>query len=71
MFNSIVFPNQCQRCMVLDVYGEVVFENEGCGGSNTNLEEEAKIAAYDWSRSGDLCEYTVTCESWVLEEDDC
>jgi len=65
IFNAIVVPNQCQKCQVIDLLtNEVVFENEGCGGANVRLEEEAKEKAYDLSRGGDLCSLHVICESW-------
>ena len=65
IFNAIVIPNQCQKCEVINTYSqEVLFENEGCGGSNVRLEEEAKVAAYDMSRNGSICNVEVRCETW-------
>ena len=65
IFNAIVIPNQCQKCEVIDTYSqEVLFKNEGCGGSNVRLEEDAKVAAYDMSRNGSICNIEVRCETW-------
>ena len=71
VFNAIVVPNQCKRCQVVDSYSkEVLFENEGCGGANVRLEEEAKVAAYDQSRNGSLCDLEVSCETWRQESEE-
>jgi hypothetical protein len=67
MLNAMINPNLCTRCMVIDHFGEIIYEFQECGGSNMNLEESAKVAAYDLSRESDLCQYTVTCESWTQE----
>ena len=65
IFNSIVIPNQCKKCEVIDKYSrEVLFKNEGCGGSNVRLEEDAKVAAYTMSRNGSICNVEVRCEIW-------
>ena len=65
MFNSMVLPNQCKKCEVINLNtNEVLFSNEGCGGDNTKLEEEAKIQAYDLSRFNSLCDLEVRCDSW-------
>jgi hypothetical protein len=65
IFNSIVIPNQCKKCEVIDTYSqEVLFKNEGCGGSNVRLEEDAKVAAYNMSRNGSICNVEVRCETW-------
>jgi hypothetical protein len=42
----------------------VLFKNEGCGGSNVRLEEDAKVAAYNMSRNGSICNVEVRCETW-------
>lgn len=66
IFNGMVLPNQCKKCEVINrTNGEVLFTNEGCGSENTNLEENAKIEAYDLSRGMyNLCDLEVVCESW-------
>ena len=72
MFNAIVLPNKCQRCIVVNKYTKQILETfEGCGGSNTNLEGQAKEAAYDLSRSGTgLCDLEVRCETWQQEKEE-
>lgn len=66
MFNGMVLPNQCKKCDVINrITNEVLFSNEGCGSENTNLEENAKVEAYELSRNGyNLCDLEVVCESW-------
>lgn len=65
MFNSVVFPNQCQRCQVIDSYsGTILYEEEGCGGENVNMEDKAKVKAYELSRGGNMCDLDVVCETW-------
>ena len=50
---------------------EVLFENEGCGSENTNLEEEAQLKAYEMSRNNfNLCDLEVRCESWRKDPED-
>ena len=68
----MIFPNQCTHCMVIDHFGEIKYDFQECGGSNMNLEESAKVAAYYLSRESDLCQYTVNCESWtqLAEQED-
>lgn len=72
MFNAIVLPNQCKKCVVVNIYTEQILETfEGCGGSNTNLEGQAKEAAYNLSRSGtNLCDLEVRCETWKQENEE-
>ncbi|MFK7757687.1 MAG: hypothetical protein AB8B53_12225 [Flavobacteriales bacterium] len=71
IFNSVVTPNQCKKCRVIDLNtNAVVFENEGCGGTNVRLEEKAKEAAYDLSRNGNLCNLSVECETWRQDPED-
>lgn len=71
MFNGAVLPNQCKKCQVINVNtGEVLWEIEGCGSENTQLEEKAKIEAYDISRQGSLCDLEVVCESWKKDPEE-
>ena len=68
IFNGAVMPNQCKRCEVINrITSEVLKTFEGCGSENTRLEEQAKEAAYDLSRNGNLCNLEVVCESWKKE----
>ena len=66
IFNSAVLPNQCKKCEVINVKtGISLFTNEGCGGENTRLEENAQIEAYLLSRnSSNLCDLEVRCTTW-------
>lgn len=70
IFNSIFLPNSCRGCELMNLTtGEILFSNEGCGGDNTKLEEEAQIKAYELSRGGSgLCDLEVRCEEWTREK---
>jgi hypothetical protein len=72
MFNGAVLPNQCKKCELINLQtNEVLFNNEGCGSENTNLEEEAQLKAYEMSRTNfNLCDLEVRCESWKKEPKD-
>ena len=70
LFNSAILPNHCKKCEVINKYNnEILFTNEGCGGENTKLEEEAQIKAYLLSHAynSNLCELEVRCTSWRKE----
>lgn len=65
MFNSMVLPNQCKKCELINKQtGKILFTNQGCGGENTRLEEEVKIEAFDQSRFGNLCDLEIKCTTW-------
>jgi hypothetical protein len=65
---GLVAPNQCKKCEVyLEDTGEVINTYEGCGSENVRLEEEAKVAAYDYIKSTGNTSATVRCESWRKE----
>lgn len=64
LVTEIVTPNQCKRCKVLDVFSEVVWSDDECGGYRVNLETECKAAAYDWGDDA-VC----YCESYKEEDD--
>ena len=66
LFQAVAFPNQCKKCTVYQG-NEVVYVNEGCGGSNVRIEEDAKVAAYDLSRSCRLSNFDVRCTTWREE----
>lgn len=69
VFNEMVLPNQCKKCEVVNTLtGEVLWSEQGCGGDNTRLEEQAKIVAYDESRLGNIGDVEVRCETWKKEE---
>jgi hypothetical protein len=72
IFNGTVLPNQCKKCELINMQtNEVLFENEGCGSENTNLEEQAQIKAYEMSRHNNkLCDLEVRCESWRKDPED-
>ena len=73
IFNSTLLPNHCKKCEVVNKYNdEVLFTNEGCGGENTKLEEEAQIQAYLLSHgyNSNLCDLEVKCISWKKLKDE-
>tara|TARA_B100000809_G_scaffold257316_1_gene298664 strand:- start:2920 stop:3198 length:279 start_codon:yes stop_codon:yes gene_type:complete len=70
LFNGAVLPNQCKKCDVVNLNtNKILFSNEGCGSQNTRLEEEAKVKAYDLSKSNNLCDLEVRCINWKKAPD--
>ena len=71
MFNEAVRPNHCKKCEVIDRNGRnVVWEDQGCGGDMTNIEDNAKIEAYERNENSGNFQYSVECETWKKEEDE-
>ena len=65
LFNGVAFPNQCKKCVVVNRNsGAVVHTEEGCGSSNVNLEENAKVYAYDLNARAGSLRFAVECQSW-------
>lgn len=56
---ELIMPNQCQKCQVIDPNGVVVWEDEGCGGDVSGMEDQCKITAYDYG-----CGYICSCETY-------
>jgi hypothetical protein len=70
IFNGLVFPNQCKKCMVIDKFtNEVVWSDEGCGSAVTGLEEDAKVKAYDMNAGSFTARYEVSCDTWTGSKD--
>jgi hypothetical protein len=66
LFNGIVFPHQCKKCQVVDkVTNEVVWSDEGCGAAVTNLEDNAKVQAYNLNSTGTYERYEVVCDTYT------
>ena len=74
IFNGLVAPNQCQKCDVVNkLNNEVLWSIDGCGSENTNLEEQAKVKAYDLSHdffNPNMCDLEVRCVSWKQEKEE-
>ncbi len=64
IFRSIATPNKCKKCEVVYADGGVVWSEDGCGGDVYNMEDRAKVEAYDRG-----CDYVVRCESYKQEKD--
>ncbi len=65
---GLIAPNMCKKCEVyLEDTEEVIETFEGCGSSNVRLEEEAKVAAYDYIKSNNDIDVAVRCETWRQE----
>lgn len=72
IFHGVVTPDQCKRCEVRNKKtSEVVWQEEGCGSGKANIEDKAKVEAYEQNNDeiGNFCKYIVTCETWKEEED--
>ena len=64
LFNEAVRTNQCKRCEVINVDSRnIVWEDEGCGGNITNIEDNAKIEAYEQNENAGRFEFKVRCET--------
>jgi hypothetical protein len=71
LFNGAVFPNQCQKCVVIDKNsGQILQVFEGCGSENVRLEEQAKEAAFDYIKSMNNCNIDVNCETWKKDPEE-
>lgn len=67
---GLVAPNQCKKCeLYLDNTQEIIETWEGCGSENVRLEEEAKVAAYDYIKSTGNTNASVRCETWRKDPD--
>ena len=65
MFNAIVLTKQYKKCEITDKYfNSVVWSDKGCGGGITNLEEDAKVKAYDMNQGSSQNRYEVNCTTW-------
>ncbi len=72
IFHGLVTPNRCKGCEVVNQRtGEVVWQDQGCGGGKANIEDNAKIEAYEYnSEQSTGCVYKVECETWKEEDDE-
>lgn len=62
LFAEVIAPSHCKKCQIISEYGEVVDEENGCGGEVYNMEQRVKAKAYDYG-----CGYTVHCETYKEE----
>jgi hypothetical protein len=66
IFNGLVFPHQCKKCEVIDKFTNTsVWSDEGCGSGITNVEENAKVQAYDLNQGSFENRYEVRCTTWT------
>ena len=69
MINGILFPNRCKKCEVIDrSTGRVLLTEQGCGSANTQLEEKAKVQAFDLGQGSGNCNLQVICSSYRADE---
>ena len=65
LFNATVLPRQCKKCELFNrATGEKVWEVEGCGGENTDLEAKCKEKAWELSHGNHLCDFEYKCKTW-------
>lgn len=64
MARSIVAPNSCKKCQVIDPSGNVVWSEDDCGGGVANMDTRCKVEAYDRG-----CDYVCSCESYKTESE--
>lgn len=68
-FNEAVNTNYCKKCKVVNQKrNEIIWSEEGCGGGMTNIEDDAKIEAYEENSKRLDCNFEVECEKWKKEE---
>ena len=65
MFNEVVSPNRCKKCVVVDQFGTEVWSEDECGGGTANMDLRCKAEAYDRG-----CDYTCQCEVYRTEEEE-
>lgn len=70
LFSAAVYPDRCEKCEVIDQQtSQVLYTEEGCAGDAANVEDRAKVKAFDLSRSGySLCNLQVRCTSYAAPE---
>jgi len=59
MFAEVIGPSQCKKCQIISDFGNVVDQEDGCGGSTYNMEQRIKAKAFDYG-----CGYTVVCQTY-------
>lgn len=47
LFYSVFYPNQCQKCELLDAFGSVIWSEDDCAGNIAGMEDRCKVRAYD------------------------
>ncbi len=65
MTRSVVAPNSCKKCEVIDNMGTIVWSEDECGGGVHNMELRCKAEAYDYG-----CDHKCSCESYRKEEEE-
>ena len=71
IIREIASPNKCEKCEVVDTTtGEVLSTYEGCGGSRTNVERDAELAAYSCMKATCNCNIDVVCTTWTEDEEE-
>jgi len=65
MFAEVVAPSHCKKCQIISEIGNMVDEEDGCGGDVYNMEQRIKAKAFDYG-----CGYTVDCETYKQLETD-
>lgn len=61
LINSLIYNDDCQKCSLVDVFGNVDQTFTECGGSYDEASDDCKIAAYEknqWNGG-----YTCNCET--------
>lgn len=71
LFNEAVNTNYCKKCKVINQKtNEVIWSEEGCGGNIANIEDNAKLEAYEENSERRDCAFEVKCERWKKEKEE-
>ena len=62
ILHEVATPNSCIKCEIQDSLGNIVWEEDACGGGTYNMEQRAKAKAYEKG-----CEHIVYCETYQKE----
>jgi hypothetical protein len=71
IFQGLFFESSCKKCDVIEKRsGKVMYSNEGCGSNNVDIDENAKIYAYDLNEQYHSFEYVVSCKTWKKKKEE-
>ena len=68
LISEAIAPNSCQKCQIISSSGEVLIEEDGCGGALYNMKERLKAKAFDVD--GGCCSCRLECETYKKQEAD-
>lgn len=64
LIGETVAPNNCKKCQIVSSNGDVLFEEDGCGGNLYNMKQRLKAKAFD----AGCCSCRLDCETYKKED---